>query len=170
MCFGSNPTYRSREPEVRYLIHYLTPFGSFEQNVLRFDVPVDKISLVDAPETLEDLDQHPEGLVEREGFTWETGLVGQQIALVAVFQNNEYEIGGVQGGILVHDVLVFEFLHDFYLLFDVFLKKRLLLDLGFGDDFDGVELFSSFYLEEGILLRDSRTSPKAPLPIDLITS
>ena len=105
---------------------------------------MDKVLLVDAPEALQNLYQNSESLFEGEGFAGETGLVGEEVALVTVVKNNEDEIGSVERSFLTDDVLVVEFLHDFDFLFDIFLEEGLLLNLCLGDYLNREQLLLSF--------------------------
>lgn len=96
-----------------------------------------EIFLVNAFESLEYFDQDSEGLLKGKGFSRESGLIGEEVALVAVIEDDEDEVGCVNGGFLADDVVVVELLHDFDFLFDVLLQKGFLFDLGLPDDFDG---------------------------------
>ena len=40
--------------------------------------------------------------------------------------------------LIANDIRMVEFFHDVYFLVDIFLQERLLLDMHFADDFDGV--------------------------------
>ena len=130
---------------------------------------MDEVLFVDAFQSLEDLDHDPESLLNGESLAGEPGLVGEQVALVAVVQDNEDEVRCVQGCFLPHDILVVELLHDFDFLLDVFLQKRLFFDLCLRDDLDSEELVLRFWVDKSLLLRESSTYPKAPLPMERTT-
>ncbi len=100
-----------------------------------------EIFLVDAFQTFEYLNKHPQRLLDRESLSWQSGLIGEQIPLVAVLKNDENEVRCIQGRVLANYVFVGELLHDVYFLIDVFLQKRLLFDLRLGDDLDCEHLF-----------------------------
>ena len=90
--------------------------------------------------------------------------------MIAVIENNENEVRCIEGSLLSNYVFVIKFFHDFDLLFDVFLEEGFLLDLSFGNDFYGIELLLRFLMNGELLLRERRTYPKAPFPMDLTTS
>ena len=84
---------------------------------------------MDAFQTFQDFHQHSKSLLNGESFPWESCLVGEQVSLITVIEDNQDEVGSIDGGLLPHDVLVVQFFHDVDLLLDVLLQERLLFDL-----------------------------------------
>lgn len=106
MGLRSDPTNRPREPEIRNFIHNLASFSLLQQDVLRLDVPMYKILLVDASQALQNLYHHPQGMLQWKDLAWEASLVGQQVSLVAELQHNEYKVRSVERKFLLNDVSV----------------------------------------------------------------
>lgn len=104
---SSDPANRPREPEIRNLIHNLASFSLLQQDVLRLDVPMYKILLVDASQSLQDFHHHPQSMLEREDLARKASLVGQQVPLVAELEHNEYEVRSVERQFLLNDVPMF---------------------------------------------------------------
>ena len=67
---------------------------------------MNKVLLVDAPETFENFDEYSQGLLNGKSFSWESGLIGQKVALITIIKNDENEVRCIQGCLLTNDVLV----------------------------------------------------------------
>ena len=84
---------RSCKAKISNLISKLIAF-LFQEHIFRLDISMDEILLVDALECFHDLHDHLGGMLEWKYLCGEFGLIGEQVALFAVFHDNDDEIVG----------------------------------------------------------------------------
>ena len=136
MSLSSHSSNRPRETKISYFIDRFTSLLLLKQNIFRFNIPVNEIFLVYAFQTFKYLNKHAQRLLDSECLSRQPSLIGEQVSLVAVLKNDENEVRCIQSCVLIHYILVGEFLHDVYFLIDVFLQEWFLFDLRLGDDLD----------------------------------
>ena len=92
MSFGPTPADRSCKAKISNFVASLIPH-LFEQDVLGLDVPVDEIFLMNTLESLHDLDDDLDRMLDGEGLPGKLGLEGKEVALIAVLHDDDNEVG-----------------------------------------------------------------------------
>ena len=98
VSLGSSSTDRSSKPKVRnFVADFLCvlsldcPFG--EKHVLGLNIAMYKVSLVNALEPFDHLDDDSERLFEGECLARQLGLIGKEVTHIAVLHDDDNEIG-----------------------------------------------------------------------------